>query len=66
MSDIIADTPEKIAMFRLLSLKHALTLEIRGMKRSRGPSAHSILKNQYGYKGSRQAVLDALNAKLGK
>jgi hypothetical protein len=63
---IAIDTPEKLALWRLLTLKQALILEIKGMKRSRGPSAHSILKSQYGYKGSRQAVLDAINTQLGK
>lgn len=63
---VAINTPEKIALWRLLTLKQALILEIKGMKRSRGPTAYSILKKEYGYKGSRQAVLDVINTQLGK
>lgn len=61
--NMIIDTPSQIAEFRLRSLRSALKLEILGMTR-KGPSVYSILKKE-GYKGSKQAVLEQLNAKLG-
>ncbi len=48
---------DKIAWFRLLSLRQALKLEMVGMKR-RGRSAYSIIKSEFGLKGSRQSVLE--------
>jgi hypothetical protein len=54
---MIADTPEKINAFRLLSLKGALKLETVGMKR-RGKSALSIVKEEFGFKGNTQKVYD--------
>ena len=56
---IIADTPDKINMFRLLSLKGALKLEMVGMKR-RGRSAYAIIKDEFGFKGNREKVLNQL------
>ena len=60
---ITADTPKQIAMFRLASLKGALKLEILGMNRG-GQSVYSILKQEYGFKGSKQSILDQLQAKI--
>lgn len=40
---IIADTPEKIAAYRLLALKGALFLETKGMK-ARGRAASVIVR----------------------
>lgn len=62
---LIADTPETIARFALLSLRARLRLECAGM-RSSGESALSILKNRYGYKGHKQAVLAQLCEDLKK
>ena len=56
---IIADTPDKINMSRLLSLKGALKLEMVGMKR-RGRSAYAIIKDEFGFKGNREKVLNQL------
>jgi hypothetical protein len=53
---IVADTPEKIEAFRLLALKGALSLEVKGMKR-RGRSALSIVKAEFGLKGTAKTVL---------
>ena len=53
----IADTPNKIEYFRMLSRKGALQLELVGMKR-RGRSAYSIIKEEYNLKGSREKVLE--------
>lgn len=56
---ITLDTPEKIDMFRFLSLKSALKLECLGMSR-RGQSAYSIIKAELGLKGSKKSVLEQL------
>ena len=53
---ITLETPEQIAMFRLLSLKSALKLECLGMKR-RGQSAYAIVKAELGLKGNKKSVL---------
>lgn len=56
---IILDTPEKIDMFRFLSLRSALKMECRGMSR-RGQSAYSIVKAEYGFKGNKKSVLEQM------
>jgi hypothetical protein len=56
---IILDTPEKIDMFRFLSLRSALKLECLGMGR-RGQSAYSIIKQEYGFKGNKKSVLQQM------
>jgi len=53
---IVCDTPESIRMFRLLALRGALLLETRGLRASRGPTAYSIIKREFGLRGSRAAV----------
>ena len=55
----VFDTPEKINMFRFLSLRSALKLECLGMKR-RGQSAYSIIKAEYGFKGNKKSVLEQM------
>ena len=54
-------TPQQIDDARRLTLRQMLRLEIKGIKRS-GRSAYSILKSDYGYKGSREKVLSELDA----
>ena len=58
---IVLDTPEDINMFRMLSLKGALSLEVKGMKR-RGRSVYSIVKEEFGLKGNKQRVLEQFTA----
>ncbi len=62
---LILDTPDQIEAFRRLALYHALRLECVGMKR-RGPSAFSIIKREFGLKGSKEAVLASFGALIGK
>ena len=57
---MIADTPYKIELFGLLSLRAALQMEVAGLK-GRGKSAYAIAKQELGIKGSRQKVLDQVN-----
>lgn len=56
---IILDTPEQIDMARFLSLRSALKLECLGMGR-RGQSAYSIIKQEYGFKGTKKSVLQQM------
>lgn len=53
-------TGTQIDDFQLLTLRQMLKLEIRGMSRSRSPSAYSILKKM-GYTGTRESVLAQLD-----
>jgi hypothetical protein len=55
-------TPDQIATARLLTLRAMLVLECKGMKRSKAPSAYSILKRDYGLTGTRESVLKQLDA----
>lgn len=47
---------------RLLTLRQMLKLEIKGMHRSRPPSAYVILKKEFGLTGTREAVLAQVDA----
>tara|TARA_B100000029_G_C17293027_1_gene857712 strand:+ start:238 stop:447 length:210 start_codon:yes stop_codon:yes gene_type:complete len=58
---LVLDTPEAIDGFRVRSLRSALKLEILGMTR-RGVSAYRMVKEEFGFKGSKQKVLDQLLA----
>jgi len=53
-------TEQQIVNARLLTLRAMLKLEMKGMTRSRAPSAYSMLKSM-GYKGTREAVLTTLD-----
>jgi hypothetical protein len=57
----VLDTPQAIDGFRVRSLRSALKLEILGMSR-RGVSAYRMVKDEFGFKGSKQKVLDQLLA----
>ena len=45
--------------YRMVTLSKALKLEIKGMKR-RGRSVYAIIKDEFGFKGGKQKVLDQL------
>lgn len=55
----VIEGEENIKLYRLITLKSALSLEIKGMKR-RGRSVYSIIKDELGFKGSKQKVFDQL------
>ena len=57
---MIADTPYKIDLYALLSLRAALRMEVVGLK-GRGKSAYAIAKQELGVKGNKQKVLDQVN-----
>lgn len=54
-------TGNQIEAARLLTLRQMLKLEMKGLSKSRGPTAYSTLK-MMGWKGSREAVLAQLDA----
>ena len=61
-SVVVIDTPEGIAAFRILALKGKLKLECKGIRMSRGRTAYSVVKQEFGFKGSREKVLAQLEA----
>ena len=65
---VIADTPQKIELYRMHVLHKMLKLEMLGVKmsKSRQPSAYSVIKKEYGLKGSRQKVYDAFEEIIAK
>lgn len=54
-------TGHQIEAARLLTLRQMLKLEMRGMSKSKGPTAYSTLK-MMGWKGTREKVLSDLDA----
>ena len=53
-------TGSQIEGARLLTLRSMLKLELKGMSKSRGPTAYSTLK-MLGFKGTREKVLSQLD-----
>jgi len=46
----------QIPVFRMCTLRSALKLELQGLRMSRGATAYSIIKKEFGLKGSRESV----------
>ena len=59
---MIADTPQKIELYRMHVLHKMLELELVGIKMNRGgqPTAYSVIKREFNLKGSRQKVYDTM------
>jgi len=55
---------DKMHFVQMCTVRSALGLELKGMKRSRSPSAYVIAKRDFGLKGSRQKVYDQLEAMI--
>lgn len=53
-------TGNQIEGARLLTLRQMLILELKGMSKSKGPTAYSTLK-MMGFKGTRESVLSELD-----
>lgn len=53
----IIHTPDQINLYRMKTLRSALELEIKGMKR-RGSSAYSIIKKEWKLTGNKGKVLE--------
>jgi hypothetical protein len=61
---ITCSGPAGVALFRLLTLRSGLRLELSGIRVSRGVSCYAIAKREFGFKGNKQKVFDQLNAAL--
>lgn len=57
-------TGSSIGLFRLLTLKHAVALELKGIKVRRGPVVWKMIAREFNIKGNKQAVYDWLDARL--
>ena len=55
----IIDNPEDIDLYSIMTKRSALVMEMKGMKR-RGRSAYSIIKEEFGLKGSKERVFEQL------
>lgn len=55
----VIDWPEGINMYRLLTLRAGLKMELSGL-RKRGQSCYSIVKAELGFKGNKRKVMDQL------
>lgn len=60
----VLDNPAQIEMFRYKTLLKGLRLEMVGMQMSRGQSCYSIIKQEFGLKGSKQKVYDQFKLML--
>lgn len=59
-------TGDDIHIFRYLTLRKGLQLELTGMKLSRGKSCYTIIKREFGLKGNKQNVLNQFTEMLTK
>jgi hypothetical protein len=51
-------TGDAIQAYRMMALYHALRLECKGLKRSRRPSALTMVKKEFGLSGGKWKVLE--------
>jgi len=49
-------TGDGISLYRLLALRSALSMEMKGLRMSRRFSAYATIKREFGLKGSREKV----------
>ena len=59
---MVITKPHEIQLFRLLTLRAGLRLEIRGLRVSKGRSCFAIIKREFGLTGSREEVLEQFSA----
>ena len=52
---------DDIDLYRTLTLRSGLELEIKGIRLNRGRTCYAIAKQEWGFKGNKQKVLDQLN-----
>ena len=55
-------TGQHIPLFRLMTLRNGLTMEVVGMRMSRGRTCYAIAKAEFGFKGNKAKVLEQLDA----
>ena len=65
MDKALVFTGEQVPVIRMIALKGALKLETLGMQ-PRGRSAYSIIKQEFGLKGTRASVLEQFTAMVEK
>jgi hypothetical protein len=58
---MIIDRPEQIELYRLLVLRKALQLEMKGIYMKKGRTAWVTIKKEFNISGSREKVLDFLS-----
>jgi hypothetical protein len=65
---IMCNTPEAIALYRLLAMKGAIKMEARGMKMSRGVNVTAIARKELGLKPRtpHAEVIAAIEAKAAE
>lgn len=59
-------TGDDIHIFRYLTLRKGLQLELKGMQMSKGRSCYTIIKKEFGLKGNKQNVLNQFTEILTK
>ena len=59
-------TGDDIHIFRYLTLRKGLQLELKGMQMSKGRSCYTIIKREFGLKGNKQNVLNQFTEILTK
>lgn len=62
---MVITEPNQIELYRLLTLRAGLRLELRGLKISKGRSCYAIIKQELGFKGSKAQVLEQFEDFLG-
>ncbi len=53
-------TGEHIGLYRLMTMRQGLKLEIQGMRLVRGRTCYAIVKEEFGFKGNKGKVLAQL------
>lgn len=62
---IIITGENSISYARIVTLRYALALETKGLGR-RGRSAYSVVKEQFGFRGSKVSVLNQLDGYIAR
>lgn len=57
---------ENVKKARILTLRSMLKLEVKGLKVSRGRTAYAIIKEEFGFTGNKQKVLEQLSAYINE
>lgn len=63
---IVFEGPEETSAYRLLALRSAFSLELKGIRIRRGVSVYALVKREFGFKGNKQRVYDQFNEYVGK
>jgi len=58
---MIIDKPEQIELYRMLVLRKALELEIKGIYMLKEKTAYTTIKKEYNIRGSRERVLEFIS-----